>query len=161
MDNTNSGQRTVSQSIDATTNSIFTTIPSGLQIYGFTTSFTMKPDLVMGFPNGLRSMTYSVTVSISGNMATATLTAWDKVRVSGFQGVMLLFNADLLPTVTWNMGYTLKSFSMGTAYNLSDNSPPFGPIFGEKCFLGFHKVSSLFGVSVIYNYLTNTPSGNY
>ncbi len=73
---------------------------------------------------------------------------------------MFLFNADLLPTVTWNMGYTVKSFSMGSAYNLSDNSIPFGPIFGEKCFLGFQKVS-IFGISVIYNYLTNTPSGNY
>ncbi len=73
MDNTNSGQRTVSQSIDAATNSIFTAIPSGLQIYGFTTSFKMEPE--PGILKGLKNMTYSISVSLSGNMANVVLTA--------------------------------------------------------------------------------------
>lgn len=51
LDSTLNTERTVAQLIDITATTIFTTIPTGIQLYPFTKDFTMLPDINIATSN--------------------------------------------------------------------------------------------------------------
>lgn len=156
LDTNDDWVRSVSQSINITTSTIFSTV-AGLTLHPFTTSLYLRPaqwvrDTILD---------YNIAASISTTNVTITLTIQNKNRVAGFKGIILFVNPSVITiTGTQNMSSIINSFTLTANYNLSSSQPTFGPNFNSKCILGFNRQRHK-GSEWLNTYFTNSSFGNF
>jgi hypothetical protein len=156
IDNNNAFVRNVTQSLNITTSTIFSTV-GGLTLHPFTTSLYFRP----AYWNNATTLDYNIAAAISTTNVTITLTVQSENRVAGFQGMILFLNPSVITiTATQNMSYIVNTFTLGTNYNLSSSQPTFGPNFNSKCILGFNRQKHK-GTDWSNTYFTNSSYGNF